>query len=291
MKKQVLLIFLFYIYIGVQHSFAQGFLNKDSLYSKILDKHVPYYIYIMDTSTRKVPPPRTLYLLHGLHGHETDWVNNGKIVQTIDSLYVLNEIKNWAIIMPDAGNSYYVNKYDNSFNYEDMFFKELIPTISSKYNLATNLDQVAIAGLSMGGFGAVSYCLRHPNTFNTCAAISGALRTEDQYNSLNNDYFRSYFEPVFGQNPDSLVKASQYWKSVNPLHLINNTPIEYIRQINWYLDCGNQDPFALGNSLFHTFLLQNNIAHEFHLRTGKHDWDYWKKNIIPAIIYIDSKMN
>lgn len=64
------------------------------------------------------------------------------------------------LVMPDAGQSRYINNHDNAVRYEDFFFKEFIPTIESRYRVKAEKGSRAIAGLSMGGYGSLVYALR-----------------------------------------------------------------------------------------------------------------------------------
>ncbi|MCL5746372.1 MAG: esterase family protein, partial [Acidobacteria bacterium] len=98
-----------------------------------------------DSSTRRYP---TLYLLHGLGDDHTAWA-----YMTNLSGYAVHH--NIIIVMPDASKSWYVNSAaDPKARFEDMIVKDLIPFVDSHYRTIPLPRSRAVAGLSMGGYGA-----------------------------------------------------------------------------------------------------------------------------------------
>jgi S-formylglutathione hydrolase FrmB len=115
-----------------------------------------------------------LYLLHGGAGRYTDWSNEGAIEMTADLPLIT--------VLPDGGRSaWYTDWYNNGLGgtpmWETYHVDQLIPWIDAHLPTVGDRSGRAIAGLSSGGFGAMSYAGRHPDLFVAAAAFSPALDT------------------------------------------------------------------------------------------------------------------
>lgn len=115
-----------------------------------------------------------LYLLHGGAGQYTDWANEGAVELTAGLPLIT--------VLPDAGRSaWYTDWYNNGAGgppmWETYHVRQLIPWIDDHFATVGTRAGRAIAGLSSGGFGTMSYAGRHPDLFVAAAAFSGALDT------------------------------------------------------------------------------------------------------------------
>ena len=115
-----------------------------------------------------------LYLLHGGAGQYTDWANEGAGELTAGLPLIT--------VLPDAGRSaWYTDWYNNGAGghpmWETYHVRQLIPWIDGHFATVGTRAGRAIAGLSSGGFGTMSYASRHPDLFVAAAAFSGALDT------------------------------------------------------------------------------------------------------------------
>ena len=116
-----------------------------------------------------------LYLLHGGAGQYTDWAAAGRVVELTDGLPLIT-------VLPDAGRSaWYTDWYNNGLGGQPMWetyhVRQLIPWIDDRFPTVGVRAGRAVAGLSSGGFGAMSYASRHPDLFVAAAAFSGAVDT------------------------------------------------------------------------------------------------------------------
>ena len=139
----------------------------------------------------------------------------------------------------------------------------------------------------MGGFGAILLSLKHPNVFSTCIAISAAVRTPETFARLPQNRYKFLFNEVFCDTLLEDERITQHWKDNSPYFIIDSTYKKNALPLNIYLDCGKQDYLAKSNQAFHQHLQENNIAHEFHMRQGKHDWDYWRLGLINSLLYLE----
>ena len=116
-----------------------------------------------------------LYLLHGAVDDYESWTTKG------DAEAISAELGG-IVVMPDSGPSGgYVDWYDDvrppNPKWETYHIKQLLPWIDGHYRTAGTRAQRAVAGLSMGGFGAMSYAARHPDLFASATSLSGAVDT------------------------------------------------------------------------------------------------------------------
>lgn len=206
-----------------------------SLPSKILKGERKYAVYLppdYETSTRSYP---VLYLLHGGGDDQTGWVQFGKVLNITDKAIREGIATPMVIIMPDAntGRRGYFNDPKGDWNYEDFFFKELVPFVEKKYRIKGEKRYRAVAGLSMGGGGSFVYALHHPEMFSSACPLSaatGPLTIEDAKKQVSKD------------NPnvaDSVVTS--YYNRQSVLALVNNMPDDQKKAVRWYIDDGDDD--------------------------------------------------
>lgn len=206
-----------------------------------------------------------LYLLHGLYGDYTNW---DKLTRLEDYTRTLPFI----VVMPDAGNSWYVNSATvPAGKFEDFFTADVIPAIEHKYRVLADRDDRAIAGLSMGGYGALKYGLKHPDLFSLVGSFSGALNAPLDL-SQEEPKFAPYLDAAYGPANSATRTANDLFRlaaAADP----RSAPY-------FYLDCGTSDPwFIPTNRAFVALLRDRHIAYEYHESPGGHDWQYWDRRL------------
>ena len=249
-----------------------------SFQSNKLGKEVRYSIYLPDgyeDSTRKYP---VLYLLHGWTDNETSWIQMGDMQRIADDAIASRQAVPMIIVMPDAGETWYVNSYDGSVPYEDMFFEELIPYIEKTYRARADREYRGIAGLSMGGFGSFLYTLHHPDMFTACAPLSAAVYTDEQMQKALNTTRGELFNKLFGKG-----NLTEHWRANSILDLLNKLDTEKPWRVAYYIDCGDEDYLLHGNNIVHEILQEKKIKHEFRVRDGGHTWTYWR-TALPSVM-------
>ena len=114
-----------------------------------------------------------LYLLHGYGGHYSDWCEKTRIVDYAKSY---DEI----IVIPEGENGWYVNNYTNpKMQWENYIIEDLIPYVDAHYRTINSREERAVAGLSMGGYGAMFLGLKHHEMFAAVASLSGVVGSAD----------------------------------------------------------------------------------------------------------------
>ena len=286
MKKE-LLILLFLISSFVVFSQSGKVFESLTFNSKVVDYPVKYSIYLppdYETSERSYP---VLYLLHGYTDNETGWIQFGEANRIADEGINNGDFASCIIVMPDGKVSLYCNHYSGNDNWEDMFITEFIPFIENEYRIRKKKEFRAIAGLSMGGNGALLLAMRNTELFSTCIAMSAAVFTDEEILESygNNDYFRD----IFGEEMKGEV--SEHWKANAPLHLIERVDPEKIKSVRYYIDCGDDDFLYKGNSTLHIKMKDLKIPHEYRVRQGGHQWSYWRTGLADGLEYITQKFH
>ncbi|WP_034043117.1 alpha/beta hydrolase [Wocania ichthyoenteri] len=249
--------------------------------SEILKQERNFAIYLppdYDTSQRNYP---VLYLLHGAGDDQTGWVQFGEVLKITDKAIKDGNATSMIIVMPDAYTTRlgYFNDVRGDWNYEDYFFKELIPYVESKYRIKSKKEYRAIAGLSMGGGGSFMYALHHPELFASACPLSAYIgpKSIDEMKRFTKRY--NNFEV-------NDADAKTYFPQHNALSLIENMTKEQIESVRWYIDCGDDDFLYEGNSLVHLALRKKEVKHEFRIRDGGHSWSYWRESLPEVLKFV-----
>ncbi len=253
--------------------------DKVSMTSNILKSERNYAVYLppdYETSSRSYP---VLYLLHGSGDDQTGWVQFGEVLHSTDKAIKNGKTTPMIIIMPDAntGKRGYFNNIKGDWNYEDFFFKELMPHVEKKYRIKGEKRYRAIAGLSMGGGGSFMYALHHPELFSSACPLSasvGPLSIEKLKARLPKD--EKYTE----------AQLKTYFQQHNAVELIKNTTTEKLKSVRWYIDCGDDDFLYEGNSLVHIAMKKKEIPHEYRVRNGAHNWTYWRESLPKVLQFV-----
>ena len=215
-------------------------------------------------------PKHTLFLLHGYHGKAYNWVPYG-----------LPEKYRFAIVMPSAENSFYLNGTATGTYYQTFVGEELVDYVRRTFGLAASADSTCIAGLSMGGFGALHTGLSYPERFGKITALSSALIVHEvaqmkpgQDNGVAN---YDYYLRTFG-SPDTLEAGDN-----NPETLVRKLKAAGRKIPDIYMACGTEDFLLENNRAMHRFLLDEQVAHEYHEGPGSHDHVFWTEYIEKAV--------
>lgn len=212
----------------------------------------------------KNKPLKTLYLLHGIYGNESDWIANSRIKRLAQKL-------NLAVIMPAGENKFYSDQRAHDL-FGQYIGSELPEFTRTMFNLSTEREDTYVAGLSMGGAGAIYAGLRYPQTFSHVGALSSGL-VIDSYPADNGSYRlpeqRAYFEDVFG--PEAAVAGSDRdYRALARALAESGQPRPEI-----YMCCGTEDGLLEVNRDYHRFLRELDWPVVYEEGPGAHNWDFW----------------
>jgi len=287
-----IMIFVVLVCVTLSMSWAQGGLvyETKTVKSEILKMDRKYSIYLPPGYNESDQSYPVLYLLHGSGDDHTGWVQFGQVQHIADKAIADGIASRMIIVMPDAntGTRGYFNVIQGNFNYEDFFFKELIPHIEKTYRVRTDRRYRAVAGLSMGGGGTIFYALHHPELFAAAAPLSASTGNWD---------LEQFKRQRTNNNAAAGVTEKQIEDYFN-LHsiesILNNASednMKAIKAIRWYISCGDDDFLYEGNSRMHIVFRQKEIPHEYRVKDGGHTWTYWRMELPLVMEFISKSFN
>lgn len=211
-------------------------------------------------------PLKTLYLLHGIFGNYTDWVNGTRI-------QAWAEANDLAVIMPSGENRFYLDDEKSGELYGEFIGKELVEFTRKLFPLSDKREDTFIAGLSMGGYGAIRNGLKYAENFGCVIGLSAAL-VHDTWKDADNSapiftFRRNYYKAIFGEYDK--VKGSDK----DPKALLLKLKEEGRPVPKMYLCCGTEDGLVTANRDFRDFLNENGVDLTYVEGPGKHDWVFW----------------
>lgn len=309
-------------------------LENQSVESEILNEEMFHAVYFppcfnpeitSDFASIILGPARkypVLYLLHGYSDDQTGWVQFGEVKRIADEAISSGKAAPMIIVMPDAKKTFYVNRADGKYSYEDYFIKELIPFVEKNYPVKAKKEFRAVAGLSMGGYGTFLYALKHPETFAAACPLSSAIQSDDGIKNMPYDRYRKRFEEFFGEVvADGEERITETWKATSIEHLLKQRAEERKerdrredawkklsdeekkageeqrredlerdreRTVRFYVDCGDDDFLFHENLKIPVWFRDAGMPLEFRIRNGKHNWTYWRE-ALPEVLSFASE--
>ena len=208
-------------------------------------------------------PPAVLYLLHGLSDDHTAWCR-----QTSIERYAANYPL--AIVMPEVHRSFYCDMAHGS-NYWNFIADELPLLVKRWFNLSNDWKKTFVAGLSMGGYGAMKLALDRPGQYATAASLSGALDIAAHIHDEWDEPHLRTFEAVFG-------KLEKVPNSGNDL-IAKLQTLEKIPPTSFHLSVGTEDFLYPDSRTFRDAATQAGLNLVYEEDSGDHDWAFWDARI------------
>jgi S-formylglutathione hydrolase FrmB len=244
-----------------------------------------------------------LYLFHGTSGRASDWVEQGNAARATSGLRLI-------IVMPDAGfdgdgGGWFTNWVDTRTalglsQWETFHVDQLIPWVDANLRTIATRNGRAVAGLSQGGFGSMTYAARHPDLFISAASFSGA--PDIDYNTAVATGATAVIDATAvgldGVEPDAMfgsrVTNEINWQGHDPADLVDN-----LHDVDLWLftatglpgpyDAGAPNPPASGIEFATHESTQGFVQRAqqqgvpFHLvdyTYGTHAWSYWARDLV-----------
>ena len=266
-------------------------LEQKSVNSTILGRDVRYTIYLPPdyaSSERSYP---VVYLLHGYTDDNTGWLQFGEIDRYANKAIAEGTIPPMIIVMPNADSSWYINSYDGKEKYEDFFIKEFMPSIEKTYRIKAEKHYRGLAGLSMGGHGSLVYALKYPELFAAAAPLSAAIFDDVTLASMPDEHYNHVFGQLYGRGLKGKDRLNKAWYANSALKLVDEKSADALKQVRYWIDCGDDDGLSRANSLLHIALMEKHVPHEFRVRDGGHTWTYWRTGITDALAFIGTSFH
>ena len=219
----------------------------------------PFEIQGVPVSERKV-----LYLLHGLSDDASAW-QRYSMIEIIARAYGL------VVVMPTVTRSFYIDQ-PNGQQYFTYIVDELPRYLHEVFGILPKRENTLLAGLSMGGYGAIKAALLRPQQYSAVAAFSGVLSLNimqthpDDQRQTEFGYLFGDLDKLGGSEHDPavwLARAAQ-----NPAALPR-----------LFIACGRQDDLYPLNVMFNAACQKLGVPLDYHEEDGKHDWPFWNTQI------------
>jgi S-formylglutathione hydrolase FrmB len=253
---------------------AHGRVETVRFESKLVNTTLPYNVILpADYDTSRTTRYPVLYLLHGLTGHYDDWVQRTNVADYAAGYRMI-------VVTPEGYDSWYIAKY------ESYILNELIPDVQQRYRTVEARYGRSIAGLSMGGYGAIKFGLKSPSQFVFAASMSGAFGvtrfTEREVPELWKESLK-----IFGVLGSETRLANDIFEIIGKLtpERINSLPY-------FYFDCGTEDSPLIYpyNRELAVIMFEKKIPHEFRQMPGEHSWGYWDRQVREVLKLAAEKM-
>ena len=208
-------------------------------------------------------------LLHGVYGSAWSWAFKGGAHQTAQDLIDQNKIKPMILVMPSDGlwgdGSAYIKH--SSLDFEKWIIEDVITAVKELIPQAKKSAKTFIAGLSMGGFGALRIGAKYSTIFAGISAHSAITEL-------------SQMELFVAENLQEYLQENSDDESVLKTILNNQKTLPPLR-----FDCGREDVLIRHNRLLSKELENCKILHVYQEFEGKHEWEYWQEHLKDTLMF------
>jgi S-formylglutathione hydrolase FrmB len=208
--------------------------------------------------------PPVLYLLHGLSDDHTAWTRYTSIERYATAAGL-------AVVMPAVGRSFYTDEV-HGHRYWTYVSEELPQLVQEFFRVSSRPEQTFVAGLSMGGYGALKLALRYPERYAAAASLSGAvdlrlLTSHFDRHELVHRVWDGPPEPA--EDPFGMLAAADV-RALPPLHI----------------SCGTGDPLIDANRRFVKAATAAGASVTSMFPEGEHEWGLWDRVIQDVIAWL-----
>lgn len=209
-------------------------------------------------------------LLHGIYGSHWGWSLKGGAHRTNERLSAAGEILPMVLAMPSDGlwgdGTGYVRHRQADF---EKWIVEDVPALVREVVPETDGDSpVFLAGLSMGGFGALRLGARHPDRFRGLSGLSSATHLDQLKGAVEEDLA----EAGIAAGDWSVLEA-----------LCSSTSLPPFR-----FECGTEDFLLEANRRLHAELTDAGIDHSYVEHPGGHTWEYWSLHLADTLRFFST---
>jgi putative tributyrin esterase len=240
-----------------------------TMYSPALEGRADVSVFVPRESEAGTPPP-VVFLLHGVYGSHWAWFFKGAAHRTAAELISAGRIRPMLLVSPSDGLQGDGSGYlpHPGFDAEAWITRDLMEGLRKAFPEVREDSSVFIAGLSMGGYGALRLGAKYPELFRGISAHS-AITEIDEMEMFTYETFSP--KGIAAQELDIMGWMERHRKMLPPLRF----------------DCGLQDQLLDGNRRLHAALQQRGIAHTYCEADGGHDWLYWQTQFAASLLFFE----
>jgi putative tributyrin esterase len=214
-------------------------------------------------------PPPVLYLLHGLSDDDTTWLRRTSIERYAAPLGL-------AVVMPAVHRSFYTDQAYGG-RYWTFLSEELPELVGSLFRISDRREDTFVAGLSMGGYGALKWALRQPERFAAAASLSGAADLQGVRSRRERPEDPRMFERIFGDRGPGGGEDDLRW-------LLGRADTATLPP--FHICCGTEDELIEDNVALRDDLVAAGAKVTADFGPGEHDWAYWDDRIQDVLAWL-----
>ncbi len=300
---------------------SSGTVRTDTIWSQSLGAYKALVIYLPPSydAQRSARYPLLLYL-HGRSGNERNWTVAGQLHRTMDSLVQAGG-REAIIAMPDGDDGWYTTwnqlgdvnacradtvrrEPSTSYcvpwtRYDDYIVRDVITHLDARYRTVGTRGARGIAGLSMGGFGAITLALQHPELFAAAASHSGVLSPRylgptpfappPRYANTTAE-LQTAARTLWSDLRYVMGKDTIGWNARDPGHMAQRLLARRLPPGSampaLMFDVGTADPFVDQNRDLHATLTRLGVPHRYAEWPGAHTWAYWQQHAAESLQFL-----
>lgn len=243
-----------------------------------MGREMPYRIYLPDAYDNDDRTYPVLYLLHGLFGSFENWTELGGIEAAVAG-------RDLIVVMPEGEDGWYCNGINADDRYEHYITGELIEHCDKAYRTKNTKLFRAVAGNSMGGYGAVKFAIKFPQLFDFAYSSSGAFAVTDWNEESQPPQWQEYKASVtriYGNKNCRIRAENDIFELAKIADKINLPEI--------YFDCGIDDKFLEVNTTLADSFKKLGVSCNFQKISGGHDWEFWSNRAKHIIEIADRRL-
>jgi putative tributyrin esterase len=203
-----------------------------------------------------------LYLLHGLSDDCTAWLRYTSIERYAGALGL-------AVVMPQVQRSFYADEAHGARFWS--FLSEELPTVvGSFFRISPRREDTFVAGLSMGGYGALKWALHHPDRFAAAASLSGALDVRTLLPERR-ELFERVYDGRIGDEDDLFALLGRHDAAELP---------------RLYVGCGTEDHLVDGSRRFVAAAERAGVDVRTDFPPGEHEWGVWDAMVQDVLAWL-----
>ena len=224
-------------------------------------------------------PYKTLYLLHGIPGDNTDWIYGTRVKRFAEE----NEL---CVVMPSGENGMYLDQPWAGTCYSEFIGQELVDFIRKTFPVSDKREDTYIGGLSMGGYGALYNGMKYSDTFGAVAAFSSALLVDE---TMPEEAPLQIFptdrtevkKALYGSDLEAAAKSDRNLYVMTEKKLAAGERFPDI-----FMTCGEDDFLREKNDAFAAFLKEKGVPVTYEVSPGNHEWDFWDRSLEKAMKWL-----
>lgn len=296
-----------------------GTVRTDTIWAQSLGVRKALTVYLPPSYGMGTTRYPLLVYLHGRGGNERDWVTAGHLPRIVDSL-VSAGLPEAIIAMPDGDDGWYTTwaslpdaacasdtvrrEPARSYcvpwpHYDDYIARDVVQYMDRSYRTRGDRAHRGVAGLSMGGYGAMTLALAYPDVFAAAASHSGVLSPRLRLGAPPSDSAR------YGRTLEELARGVRHlwpslrtvfgtdtiaWRGRDP-RLMAERLAARVRAgtATWpalRFDVGVDDTWLPQNRDFDASLTILGVPHEYREYPGAHTWTYWKTHLVESLGFL-----